>query len=148
MSELRIVGHIWPLLKPGIYTGVLDHHQTDASAFGGKPKVYMIFTLMDPGVFGIRVFRAYNVKAIVGRPKRNGAFQCSRRQDLTLHLANLSSVERPDRISLAQFRGREMKLKLRTVKMDYRQRLLPRSLRYSVVDEFSLLDTNDPCPET
>ena len=42
---------------------------------------------------------------------------------------------RKDRVSLKAFRGRLLRVTVRTVERDYRQKLLPKSSRYSVVDE-------------
>ena len=140
MSEIHIDGQIWPVVEPGEYTAIYLHHETNRSAFGGKPKVYLIFRLVDPGVFGEELYAAYNIKKVVGKKSRNGSFKLSRRQDLTLQLANVLPDFRLDRISLRSLINKTVRILVRTVKRDYKQRSLPPPLQYSVVDQILCLE--------
>lgn len=135
MSEISIVGGNWPLLEEREYTAKLLFHVTNSSAFRGKPKVYFVFRLAEPGYSNEKLFAAFNVKEIVGRPEKNGKFNLTRRQDLTLQLANLIPNFRLDRISLRPLVDRLFTISVRTVVKDYKQRHLPMVLQYSVVDQ-------------
>ena len=135
MSDITMTGKISPLIDPGEYLAVLDHHETNRSAFGGKPKVYLIFRLVDPGYIGIELYAAYNVRELSGRSGRNGRFKLTRRQDLTLHLARIIPDFRLDRVSLNPLKACTVKVSVRTVSKDYKQRALPTSLQYSVIDQ-------------
>jgi hypothetical protein len=146
MSEITIEGKNHPLIPPGKYTVVYTHHETNRSAFGGKPKVYLNFRMVDPGFIGQEIFAAYNVKGLIGRPKKNGSFKLTRRQDLTLQLATIMPNFRLDRVSLRPLISRTVEVSVRSVVKDYRQRALPVSLQYSVVDKILAIVDGGPCP--
>jgi hypothetical protein len=135
MNDISLVGEARILIEPGIYAAVLTHHETNNVAFGGQPKVYLRFVLLDPGVMGVKLYAAFNVKAITGKPRLNGGIKLSHRQELTFQLARLQPNVRLDRLSLKPLHNKEIKIKVRTVTTDSRQRPLPSSLQYSVVSE-------------
>ena len=123
-----------PLVDPAEYLATLDYWEADATAFKGQPKVYLNFTLLDPGVMGIRLYAAHNIKGFSGARKKNPALTISRRQDLALQLAQLFPDQRADRLSLNPLLGRQVVVRARVVDKDYKQRPLPPPLKYSVVD--------------
>ncbi len=135
MSDITIVGRNFRLIEPGEYTVVYKHHETNTSAFGGKPKVYLNFLIVEPGLFGEEIYGAYNVKGLVGPPKKNGRFKLTRRQDLTFQLANVLPDLRLDRVSLKPLIDKTVKVSVRSVVKDYKQRNIPPTLQYSVVDQ-------------
>ena len=97
----------------------------------------MHFRIIEPGEhYGKLLYRAYRVKALRGKPGKNGGFKCTRHQELFKMLVRVLDLKsRPDRISLNQLRGKVLKISIRTVKQDYRQQDLPEFCWYSVVDD-------------
>jgi hypothetical protein len=152
MSEIEIDGAERILIEPGEYSARFSHHETNKAAFGGKPKVYLIFTLVEPQYYGLEIYGAYNVKEIEGKGCRNGKFKMTRRQDLTREIMCLLPDLRLDRISLMPLRGKILRISVRTVDRDYKKRILPLSMQYSVVDQMlSLVEQgkpDDPIPMT
>ena len=140
MGDIIIDSDARILIEPGVYTAVLTHHETNNVAFKGQPKVYLRFVLIDPGVMGTKLYAAFNVKEILGKPGRNGRIRLTHRQDLMLQLARLQPNLRADRISLKPLHNREMKVQVRTVTSDSKQRPLPDSLKYSVVSDLISLE--------
>tara|TARA_R110002072_G_scaffold171703_7_gene325469 strand:- start:8446 stop:8871 length:426 start_codon:yes stop_codon:yes gene_type:complete len=134
MGDIKIIGSTPPSIEPGEYTAVYVFHETSKAAFGGKPKVYLTFRLIDPGVFGVELFAAFNVREITGKPKRYGGFGLSRRQELTYQLAKVLPEFRLDRPTLKPLVHKTLKVAVRTVVKDYKQRSLPLQLQYSVID--------------
>ena len=135
MNDIAIVGRKFKLIEPGEYTAVFRYHETNKSAFGGKPKVYLNFLIIDPGLFGEEIYGAYNVKALIGPPKRNGRFKLTRRHDLTFQLASVLPEFRLDRVSLKPLLNKTVRVAVRSVVRDYKQRTIPLPLQYSVVDQ-------------
>jgi hypothetical protein len=122
-------------VPPGAYEATFVQHETDNKAFGGTPKIYLHFQLMDPGFMEKTLYKAYNVKELIGKPGRNGKFKLNKGQDLTLLLCKIDPTVRLDRISLRLLSGCSWNVSVRTVTKDYKQRELPEQLQYSVIDE-------------
>jgi hypothetical protein len=137
-----------PLIPEGIYNAVFVRSTTSSlRMFGGAPKVFLDFRVVDPGeAFGLIVTRYYRVRVLTAKPGRNGSFRLGKRSELFLMLSRLTVAKlRPDRISPKEFlRGRVLLLRVRTVKTDYRGRPLPATQHYSVVDDVIGTETEKP----
>lgn len=136
LDEIVIDGPDWPLIPDGEYAVAYIHHET-ALVFN-TPKIFIHFKIIDIGPYqGIRLYRAYRARELIGRPGKNGRFKLSRRSELYIALCWLYQARkmRPDRITLRDLKQLILKVSVRTVKKDYKQRLLPDSLHYSVVSE-------------
>jgi hypothetical protein len=140
-----VEGDDQPLIAEGTYRAVYVRSTTMLMRmFGNAPKLFLDFRIVDPGeAFGTTVSRFYRVKSLSSKPGRNGAFRLAKRSELYLMLCRLATARlRPDRISVKELlRGRVLVVKVRTVKVDYRQRPLPPALFYSVVDDVLGADT-------
>ena len=116
---------------------VFLHHETAAlHMYNGSPRVFLHFSIVDPGAaFGVELYRAYRVRALMSKPGRNGKFKVYKRSELLLMLMQLQWYRiRPDRVSLEILRGCVLRVTTRTIVTDYKGRELPEALRYSVVD--------------
>lgn len=134
-TDGEVVGDDWPLLTAGEYQVQMLHHET--SVIFQTPKVYIHFKILDPGEHhGARVFRAFRVRSLIGRPGKWGRFRLSRGSDLFRTLCRLYPNDpRPDRVSLRALKNTVLRVNVRTVNTDRRQRELPPVCRYSVIDE-------------
>lgn len=124
------------LIEPGRYEARYVYHET-CRAFG-EYRVYIYFEIIEPGAaYGKGIYRAFRVTELIGKPGRNGRFKLKKRSELFLTLCRLyeSSGIRPDRVSLRPLKSLILRVKVRTVVKDYKQRPLPLSLRYSVIDD-------------
>lgn len=135
-TDITVVGHKHPLVPEGEYLAAFLYHET-AITFT-VPKVYLHFRLVSFGPhFETPLIAAFNARGIVGRPRKNGRFKLGRRSRLYLTMCHLLEGRgvRPDRISLRPLRRLLLKVSVRTVTTDYRQRPLPAIERYSVIDD-------------
>lgn len=137
-----IEGTAPPLVPPGMYAGQFLHHET-ALLFRHAPKVFLHFRLVDMGPHnGKLLWRPYNVRELIGRVGRGGRFKVSRRSDLVRELAAISGQRfRLDRISFDSMRHILVRLRVRVVQRDQRQRQIPEPLRYSIVAELIGVET-------
>lgn len=135
IAEGEVVGAPPLLLPEGEYTAEFLYHET-ATAFRDS-KLYMHFRILDFGeYFGKQLFRAYRVKGLKGAPRKSGAFKLGRRSELYLMIMRVLPRERRiDRVSLYGLKDKRLRIRVRTVTRDYRNRDLPEPLRYSVVDD-------------
>ena len=144
---IPLVGECSPLVPEGDYTASFLHHETNDKAFGGAKKVYLRFRILDFGEhFEKEVYRAFNVKGLIGKPGKNGRFSLGKRSDLYFQLMKISPNVRADRPSLNRLQNVELKIRVRTVTRDSKQRDLPKQMHYSVVDEILCVldgDTNE-----
>jgi len=136
-GEIVLDDAISPLVPEGDYSMSYKYHET-GKAFN-TPKVFVYFSIVEPGPYlGICLYRAFRVRGFIGKHGKNGRFKLGKRSELFLALCRLDERDsrlRPDRVSLQALRNTVIKASVRTVKTDYKQRRLPESLRYSVVDE-------------
>jgi hypothetical protein len=123
------------LMPEGEYEAVLIRHET-AKVFN-CPKVFLWFRIVQPGEhFEKEIFRAYRVKLLIGKQGKQGRFKLHPRSELAMALYRLLGAKRrPDRISLHSLKNCVWRIKVRTVKSDYKQRELPEFLYYSVVED-------------
>jgi hypothetical protein len=122
-----------PLVPEGVYQARFDHHET--TLVFGTPKVFLWFEIIEPGEqLGKRLYRPYRAKSLDGRPGKWGKFKLHRRSELLRMLIRILQLQaRPDRISLRALRGHVFKVKVRTVRRDYRQNELMGWQQYSVI---------------
>ena len=102
------------------------------------PKVFVHFEIVDLGPHhGLKLYRVFRVSELIGKPGRNGRFKLKKRSDLFLELCRLYQNQRvrPDRISLRDLKGLILNVMVRTVTKDYRQKVLPEMLKYSVIGD-------------
>lgn len=142
-ADGTVSGDYWPLVPDSDYSAVITGHET-AMIFS-RPKLYVHLRIVSPGpFFGRRVFRAYRVHRLKGRPRKNGRFEVRPGSELYRMVCRLDpSPHRPDRISLRSLKGVVLRIKTRTVKQDANQRALPEKLRYSVVDDILSVEEGD-----
>lgn len=133
-----------PLIPAGQYQATYLHHET--AYFRSTPKVYVHFRIAEGEHLGARVYRAYRVHKVVGKPKRYGRFKVHHSHLLYRQLVTISGVAtRPDRVSLAGLKGCLLRVSIRTVRNDAgghgrKPQPLPGALQYSVVDELLAIE--------
>tara|TARA_B100002049_G_scaffold17743_1_gene12059 strand:+ start:139 stop:585 length:447 start_codon:yes stop_codon:yes gene_type:complete len=122
-------------IPPGEYSAYYTKHET--AFMYRSAKVFVHFRIQGGEYHGMHVYRAFRVKELRGKPRKGGAFKLRHSQELYRQFVRLtaSGRERPDRISLHRLRGCLLRISVRTVTKDSRQRELPENLQYSVVDE-------------
>lgn len=125
-----------PLLPEGQwFEARFDGHST-ASIFATS-KVFWEFTVVEPGDwFETKLFRAFRVRKIIGRPAKNGKFVLAAGGDMYETLVRLLEVkQRTDRITLRPLRHMLFRVRTRTVRVNSKQMRLPDHLCYSVISE-------------
>lgn len=143
LDDLIVEGNAWPLMPDGEYVMQYLYHET-VIAFRA-PKVILHMQIVQPGEhYGKRLIRAYRVKELIGRPRKWGRFKLTRHQELFLTFARLYDKRlRHDRFSLRALTKVLLRATTRTVTTDYRQRLSPEVLYYSVVDELVSIEAGE-----
>lgn len=138
--DLQVDGATAPRVPDGEYVARFIEHETLFLFSSGK--VVLRFELAEDELAGVRLLRPYRVKRLLGRPGKGGRFMLGRSSELLRDVVRLSETRtRPDRASLSFMRGRLWRIRTRTVETDYRQRLIPEPLRYSVIDEIVCAET-------
>jgi hypothetical protein len=135
-SEEILVEGFRPLLPEGIWLEAkLTGH--DTAFIFRAPKVILQFSIVQPGeFFGLRLFRAFRVKRLNGRPGPNGRFVLGARSDLYTVLTKLLDIKvRADRVSLQALKQMLFRVKTRTVRKNHEQKATPEVLCYSTIDE-------------
>ncbi len=129
-----LCGTDWPLLPDAEYVCAVLRYETLAIFCSARVILHM--QVVEGPHIGVRIFRAFNVKALIGKPGTGGRFRASRRSELVLTMARLTGKRvRGDRVSLCWMQRCAFTVRTRTVLRDSKQRALPKHLRYSVVDE-------------
>jgi hypothetical protein len=123
------------LVPAGVYDAAFLHFET--AMFSKARKLYVWFELLTPGPYlGTRLYRAFNVKSFKGQPGRNRSFTVTRNGSYYREMvAVLQCRQRPDRLSPHQLKGLFIRVAVRTVDKDRRQRRLPHFDQYSVIEE-------------
>lgn len=113
-----------------------DGHST-ALVFGKTPKVFWEFTIVEPGDwFEHKAFAAFRVRSIVGRPGKAGKFVLAAGGDMYATLVRLLDVkQRTDRITLRPLRHMLFRIRLRTVRTNYKHEKLAEHAQYSVIEK-------------
>lgn len=124
-----------PHLKPGTYEAAFDTWET-LRLFGGRAqKLVLWFTVLDPGEMGARLPRYYNVRQIIGKPRRRGQFKAGPKSAFVRDYYKLHGApKRKDRISVSRFENKRYRIKVRTVKEGADQKGLHEGLQYSVIE--------------
>jgi len=140
-EDLTVHGEEFALIQPGEYTVQYCRH--DTAVVFGVPKVFVRFKIVDIGKhLGMELVRPFRARELKGKPRRNGGFALGRRSELFLVLCRLyeQAKIRPDRVSLRDLKNVTLRVKVRTVDKDYRQRPLPEMVKYSVIGEILGID--------
>lgn len=134
-------GRACSTIPEGEYEAVFTHHETALSF--STPKVFAWFNITEPGpCFGKKIYRAFRVRKLKSKPGRNGGFTVAANGDLFVSVCKLLDERgRPDRFSLQRLKGVVLRISVRTVKRDHKQREIPEARRYSVVDRFIRRET-------
>ena len=134
-DDIELDGKIWPLVPDGEY--LARYHRHDTQRMFGTLKVFLHFEILDPGPYnGTRLYRAYRAVDVVHGKKGGRRFKLRPRSQLYLDLCRLyGGNHRRDRISLTALKSLVLRVRVRTVEKDYRQRPLPEALQYSVVGD-------------
>jgi len=137
--EGALVGDEPVCIPPGIYL-LRFHDWETVNYFNRQPKVVCRFTVCSEGAwFGAKLTRWYNVKALVGKPRRHGRFKVAWGQDLAReYLPLVSVVRRKDGIALSKLKPLLLEGTIETVIADRRQRALHPLLQYSVIRQIRL----------
>ena len=124
-----------PLLPEGRWFEARFDDYSTAIIFGAH-KVFWEFTIVEPGEwFDHKLFRAFRVRKVIGRPARHGKFVISAGGDMYDLLVRLLDVRlRADRISLRPLKPMLFRILTRTVRTNHKQQPIPEHARYSVID--------------
>lgn len=128
-----VEGDAPPLVPDGEYQAVyIGHDVVELAQFHRAAKVFVRVRLHDAGAHtGTVLFRAYRVRRRIDSRR----FVAGRRSEIVKMVARvLGQTGRPDRISLRDLKRHLLRVLVRTVTTDAKQRALPPSLHYSVID--------------
>jgi hypothetical protein len=136
LGEGAIDGERPILVTPGEYDFAFDYHET-AYLFGRAPKLCCYFHIVTPGqFFEAQLCRYYNVKTLASKPRKGGAFKIGWKSDFLREYAILFGLPpRLDRVSTEAFKSKIIRGRVTSVSRDSKQRVIPESLRYSVISE-------------
>mgnify|MGYP001164224593 CR=1 FL=1 len=138
-SDGALVGDEPVCIPPGLYRLRFDDWHT-VHYLNRQPKVVCRFTVCSEGEWcGTTLARWYNVKALVGNPRRCGRFKVAWGQDLAREYMTLvSTVRRKDGIAMSKLKPLLLEGLVETVRADRRQRALHPLLQYSVIRQLRL----------
>jgi hypothetical protein len=123
-----------PLLPEGEYRVIYTGH--DLKFMFNTGKLFVKFRVYDGEFQGSRLYRAYNVK-MTGKK----SFKLAHSSALYRQFCTLSGRrERPDRIAVSRLKHCVIRVSVRTVKQDAKQRPLAENLQYSVINEWIALE--------
>lgn len=126
-------------IPPGEYSAAYLGHKT--VYFARQPKVIVFFRIGAGEYAGTKIERWYRVHALHGKPRKNGRIKLKHSQELFRQFVRCTGGrERPDRLSLQRLSGCMLRVSVRTVTTDSKQRKLPEALQYSVVDEMLAIE--------
>lgn len=105
-------------------------------------KVFWEFQIVEPGDwFEQRLFRAFRVRKVIGRPAKQGKFVLAAGGDMYATLVRLLDVkQRADRITLRPLKHMLFRIKTRTVRTNREHEPIPEHAQYSVVDKIERAD--------
>lgn len=139
-SFAGIEGERPALVVPKVYDLQFSRYET-ARMFGQAQKLILWFTIAEAGdEFEKKVARYYNVKRIIGTPRREGEFKVAFQSDFLREYASLFGMpSRLDRIPMSKFNGCFVSGKVKTVTTGRHQKEIPKPLQYSVIEELKEL---------
>lgn len=142
-DEAGVVVDDYPLVPPGEYSVCYIDHRTVIAY--KQPKVYVRFRVTDGPYIGTKLFRAYRVHTLTGKPRPNGRFTLRRTHELYRQFVAITDAgERADRIALSRLRNCVLRASVRTVTQDSQQRDLGLGAQYSVVDRLLAIEAGSP----
>ena len=124
-----------PLIAPGDYWLGYLYHQT--CILWGAPKLALWFTVLDDGdVHGTKLARYYNVKSLLGPPRKYGQFRVRGWQGdfVTEYVTLFGEPDQLKRVSLSPFKNVLIKGEIRTVTSNSKKHPIPDCLQRSVID--------------
>ena len=130
------------LLKPqipaGEYIVEFDHYYTTTMFRESTPKVVMVFYIADGDYEGVRIERFYTVARLYGESERNGRFK-PKGQTCRLMMEFCSCfpdqvIERLDRLPMSRWLTGRFLVLLRGVTKNHEKEIIPRQLKYSVIE--------------
>ena len=135
-DEGCLVGDERAIVTPGDYEATYVRHETRLLMSGAAPKLVVWFRIMTPGPCeGVELPRYYNVLALNGRPRPSGGFKVGAGSDYYSDLVSIvGKPDRRDRLSPIAFKGRVLRIRVRSVNSSWSGKNRPDKLRYSVVD--------------
>ena len=138
-----LVENYHPYLPEGEYELRYFYHET-AQQWGG-PKMIIHFAVIAPEDYaGIEIARYYNVRKLVGPPRKYGSCRAGGRCYLVLDLRKLcGKLERLDRLTPARLKGKRIRARLATVRKDGQGQPLDESGYYTKVDKLLGIIPND-----
>jgi len=103
----------------------------------GAHKVFWEFAITETGEwFEQKLFRAFRVRKVIGRPAKNGKFVLSAGGEMYETLVRLLDIkQRADRITLRPLRHMLFRVKTRTVRINSKQQPIAAHAQYSVISE-------------
>ncbi len=122
-------------VEPGAYEVVM-HHYWKGYLYGKSAKLILVFRITTPGpYYGAHLYRCYNIKGLTKRKEiiPKGWHSTFVREYSALFGAPAKLRD----IGIRKYRNKVFLASVRTVTKDARQRPLPKSLQYSVVDELT-----------
>lgn len=123
-----------PQIPDGWYEAKYIGHET--GVVFTAPKCFLHFEITQHGEhLGMRLFRAFRVRKLAGRPGKGGKFVVHAGGDLFALLARLLDIRlRTDRITFRPLRSMLFRVKTRTVTTNHAQQQRPDQSRYSVIE--------------
>ena len=103
----------------------------------GAHKVFWEFAITETGEwFEQKLFRAFRVRKVIGRPAKSGKFVLSANGEMYETLVRLLDIkQRADRITLRPLRHMLFRVKTRTVRINSKQQPIAAHAQYSVISE-------------
>ena len=148
-GECQLIGPKRQLIPEGEYEATFDHYET-TSLFTKKVKkvreggkVYLWFHI-DPfnnsdqinSKDNIRLYISYNAASVQNPTGKNGKFKMTRAKKFVADYERLiGGVKRRDRISPNNYKGKMLRVRVRTVEKNRAQEKYSADECYSVIDE-------------
>ncbi|MGI8895365.1 MAG: hypothetical protein ACR2HE_06915 [Casimicrobiaceae bacterium] len=103
----------------------------------GAHKVFWEFAITETGEwFEQKLFRAFRVRKVIGRPAKSGKFVLSAGGEMYETLVRLLDIkQRADRITLRPLRHMLFRVKTRTVRINSKQQPIADHAQYTVIAE-------------
>lgn len=140
MSKNRITGD-FVQIAPGDYEAVFFDFETRL-LFGRQPKLYLWFTLIEPGQMGVKLPRYFNALSLSGKPRRRGRCRVGSKGNFIREYARLFHVL-PDMKSdwSERFTNVVCTVRIRTCGRGFDQKDIAECAQYSHISE--ILEVHD-----
>jgi hypothetical protein len=122
-------------VPPGRYEGVYERHETRPAYKDWDAKLVVYFRIITPGpAEGAVLPRNYNVRTVIGKPRKSGSFAVGRKSMYYREFCLLAGPpKRHDRLSPIAFLGKTVWLEVADVEHDGDKNVIVSDARYSVV---------------